>query len=119
MFTQETIDEGIKSALNALKPNLKKLRKIRPVRIFYNGNFIETPSGKTVWKRLGDAKAALRFYFKSYIRGSDFFNVGFDKKTLHFVYICKNGLTYTNKEYEEIVERMYEGALKNVRFVEI
>ncbi len=37
-----------------------EIKKYKPVRIRYRGKWLILPSGKTIWKRIGDAKSALR-----------------------------------------------------------
>jgi hypothetical protein len=50
---------------NIAKDN-RKQRPAKPVRIRYNGGWLVLPSGKTIWKRIGDAKSALRNFLGCY-----------------------------------------------------
>lgn len=58
-----------------LHKDAKKRKQCRPVRIRYDGEWLVLPSGKTIWKRIGDAKSALRnampdvLYYDPEIRG--------------------------------------------------
>jgi AAA+ ATPase superfamily predicted ATPase len=45
-----------------------KARKAVPHRIKWLGKFIRTRSGKTVWKRIGDAKCAFRHEIEDILR---------------------------------------------------
>lgn len=47
----------------------KKPSKIKPCRIKLDGKFLVLNSGKTIWKRKGDAKSAFKNNFSSYRSG--------------------------------------------------
>lgn len=60
-FTPEQLT-ALKNTFKSTKP----LKKSRPHRIKFMGEFITLNSGKTVWKRIGDAKSALNNHLGSY-----------------------------------------------------
>ncbi len=57
--------EQLTALKNTFKPT-KPIKKARPHRIKFMGEFVTLNSGKTVWKRIGDAKSALNNHFDSY-----------------------------------------------------
>lgn len=46
-----------------------KPKKIKPCRIKLDGKFLTLDSGKTIWKRKGDAKSAFKNNFSRYAKG--------------------------------------------------
>lgn len=54
--------EQLTALKNTFKPT-KPIKKARPHRIKFMGEFVTLNSGKTVWKRIGDAKSALHHHF--------------------------------------------------------
>jgi hypothetical protein len=57
-FPQPMIDEVVKSFRT--DNSIAKFKKLSPCRVMVNGKFIVTNSGKTVWRRVGDAKSAVK-----------------------------------------------------------
>lgn len=57
--------EQLTALKNTFKPT-KPIKKARPHRIKFMGEFVTLNSGKTVWKRIGDAKNALNNHFTSF-----------------------------------------------------
>lgn len=55
----ELLEKLYKELDTRLVPQPKALKHI-PHRIKWKGQFIRTSSGKTVWKKIGDAKSAFR-----------------------------------------------------------
>jgi hypothetical protein len=49
----------------SLSQHPRKIKKIKPCRIKFMGNFISTESGKTLWRRKGDAKLAFLNHLES------------------------------------------------------
>lgn len=45
--------------LDAFDKATKAVKRMQPTRIKYKGKFLTLPSGKTLWRRPGDAKSAL------------------------------------------------------------
>ena len=64
------MDESVKKEIEALvkedlaryKADVKSHKKAKPVRIRYQGKWLIMPSGKTIWKRIGDAKNAMLYH---------------------------------------------------------
>lgn len=112
-----TIINKISNAfLSSLNLETKKLKKNKPVRIRYNGQFVTLKSGKTIWKRLGDAKSALRHDFNSSPTGHFEYKRCFHPDYFHYEF---EGTQYTWEEAKKISENAYLEVLKVVEFVEV
>lgn len=59
MDVEAELKKLLEKDLDKIDATDKPHRRIRPVRIRYKGKFLVMPSGKTIWRRIGDAKAAL------------------------------------------------------------
>jgi hypothetical protein len=57
--------EQLAALKNTFQPN-KFVKTIRPHRIKFMGEFVTLTSGKTVWKKPGDAKSALNRHFRQW-----------------------------------------------------
>jgi hypothetical protein len=57
-FPQPMIDEVVKSFRT--DDSIAKFKKLSPCRVMVNGKFVVTDSGKTIWRRVGDAKSAVK-----------------------------------------------------------
>lgn len=80
-----------------------KTKPIRPCRVKFMGEFVTTESGKTIWRRIGDAKSAINLHI--YNKRDLFFEFLPHEKSSYdgrFLYIksstIKELMTYLEKE---------------------
>ena len=100
-FPKSLIEEATNSFITLEELTVKK--KLSPCRITINGKFIITNSGKSVWKRVGDAKCAIRYQLEHL--ADSYFN--YDRK------LIKEFFDYLyNKNIIQIIPCSYEECLK-------
>lgn len=106
MTVEEQLVEDFKLNLS-FTDSPKPLRPIRPVRMMLNGHYlILGQQKKTLWKRIGDAKSALRNHS------------GFEYKLLDHRGKYKD--TWKDyKERREIAEKAFQLLLGQITFVEV
>lgn len=66
---KEALEEFISTLDNRIRYQEKAAKNI-PHRIKWKGKFIKTRSGKTVWKRIGDAKSAFNLEIRSLVHST-------------------------------------------------
>ncbi len=94
---------------------VKLARKVTPCRIKLGDKFVITKSGKTIWRRIGDAKTALR------VECNDRFN-----ESAKAIYQYKmdgrleysiNGKVVTSDDFYEIKEKAIKSVLAKAEYV--
>lgn len=110
---KDIVAQYIKSV--ELQSDSSPAAKIRPTRISLNGRFLVMKSGKTIWRRVGDAKSALRhdLLYASYLFGTEYSDVRNE------MFEIRNGHAFTYAEANEIAERAYQRLLSMVEFVDV
>jgi hypothetical protein len=82
------IDQTVLESMNSSFPKHDHhLRKSTPCRIRFNGRFITTLSGKTLWRTVGHAKTALLHHFET-VASRDKYK---PNKTLGFLPVTQYG----------------------------
>ena len=89
----------------------KNPKKINPTRIRLNGKFLVLASGKTLWRRKGDAKNALRNYLGYKL------NEIFERRGYQDVYFDGQKIDLSTKD--QIIKETILEIYKLVEFVEI
>jgi len=127
IFPRDEIEKNAESWLKRLSPISKPIKSPTPVRILYNGQFLILPSGKTIWKSVGDAKNALRYAFEhSNLQNSLFIfdpprplAMNIDWGAAKVYSYDDTNCFYTSKETGIILEEIYQQVCKKVSFVRV
>lgn len=115
-LNSQIIGDLVQGAVEAVKPSTT-LKKIRPVRIKLKstGQFIAFSNGKTLWKRMGDAKSAFRLHIEWAIGRQFTIDWSAGGKYRH----TKSGKLFESREKEAYKEAAYNAALQEFEFVEV
>lgn len=93
-------DVDVVTALeNTFKRPTRNIRKIKPHRVKFNGKFITTQSGKTVWNNIGAAKNAIRLHLTY---EEEILNKMFDPNGSSSYYTSRDIITEVMKQLEAI-----------------
>lgn len=107
--------------IKEVRPAAKELKKTKPVRIKIKstGEWLLTPSGKTIWKRKGDAANALALFLEQ-LWGDKFKYDSRANKSGDIIYKGPDGNHYTYKQAFVLRHRAKEQIKKElIEFVEV